>query len=331
MHEVAMLILPRSNPLYENIPVQKINLPEALKKMGAGGFTGYLGFGSSHSEGYFIFIKGSLISVLMLEGTLRKNGFDAITSLFRHVSEESGVINVYRMTVDLAVCAHALLHGTPLLKPEPVAGLDLKSVFARMKTQLLNGTVLFSTPERSAMIFYKEGTPIGFYHDAAQDIESSPAESQRVAALPGATIEILSSQPAGDLLHHNLLETLNIDRLWQAAQNRLHTSQAMPDRQSPPAQNPPKNTKDNAVDEALLNEIVDDLREIASAYLSRQGAALVDRLLETAGGKAIMLDIQKASGFFSAMTEHSVEIDQEAKIEEMVDLMRSELAGRLSI
>lgn len=326
-----MLILPRSNPLYENIPVQKINLPEALKKMGTGGFTGYLGFGSNSSEGYFIFIRGALISVLMLEGALRKNGFEAITGLFNHVTEESGVINVYRMTVDLAVCVHALLHGTALLKPEPVAGLDLKSVFARMKAQQLNGTVVFSAPDRSAMIFYKEGTPIGFYHDAAQNIESSSTESQRVAALPGATIEILSSQPADDLLHHNLLETLNIERLWQAAQNRLRTVQTKPVPQSPPASDVSGQTTDNAVDEALLDEIVDDLREIASAYLSRQGAALVDRLLETAGGKAIVLDSQKANDFFSAMTEHSVEIDPEARIEEMVDLMRSELAGRLSI
>ncbi len=326
-----MLILPRTDPLYENIPVQKINLPEALKKMGTGGFTGYLGFGSNSSEGYFIFIKGSLISILMLEGAFRKNGFEAITGLFNHATEKGGVINVYRMTVDLAVCAHALLHGTSLLKPEPVAGLDLKAVFARMKAQLLTGTVLFSASERSAMIFYKEGTPIGFYHDAAQEIENSPAESQRIAALPGASIEILSSQPAEDLLHHNLLETLNIERLWHAAQDRLRASQAKPDLQPPLTLEPAKEETDTAIDESLLHDIVDDLREIASAYLSRQGAVLVDSLLETAGGKAIILDTQKANDFFSALSEQSAEIDPDAKIEEMVDLMRSELAGRLSI
>ena len=122
-----MVLLPRSNPLYENIPLEKINLPEVLKKMGSGGFTGYLGFGSGSAEGYLIFIKGALISIMLLEGPQRKNGFEAFTGLFEHALSESGVINVYRLSVDLAVCIHALLHGTIIMKPEPVSR-DRKSV-----------------------------------------------------------------------------------------------------------------------------------------------------------------------------------------------------------
>lgn len=322
-----MLILPRSNPLYENIPVQKINLPDALKKMGTGGFTGYLGFGSTSSEGYFIFIKGALISVMMLEGTQQKRGFEAITRLFYHTVAEGGVINVYRLTVDLAVCTNALLHGTVLAAPELVSGIDLKALLARMKAQALNGTVLFSTPERSALIFYKDGTPIGFYHDAASEIESSPAEAQRIAALPGATIEIRSSPTADDLQHHNLLETLNIDRLWQASISRH--ADAHP-KTAPPAPPQEQICTDNK-NEAKLTEIVEDLKEIAKAYLGRQGSELVDNLLDLVGGRTALLDSQKTTAFLAAIATQSPDIDAEARNEEMVDLMRSELAGRLSI
>ena len=333
-----MLILPRSNPLYENIPVQKINLPEAMKKMGAGGFTGYLGYGSNSSEGYLIFIKGALISTLVLEGNTRKSGFEAVTSLFNHVLAEGGIINVYRMTVDLAVCTHALLHGSVIFKPESVSSLDLKTVLARMKSQALNGTMVFSTPDRSAMIFCKEGTPIGFYHDAAREIENSPAESQRIAALPGDVLEIRSTPPAEELLHHNFLETLNIERLWQASYSRHTASQAKPAPAAvPPA--PPKTAPEvseakeesNSDNEARLAEIVDDLQEIAKAYLGRQGADLVDNLLDLAGGSTALLDSQKLIAFLAALSAQAPEIDPEAKTEEMIDLMRSEVAGRLSV
>ena len=337
-----MLTLPRSNPLYENLFVQKINLPEAMKKMGAGGFTGYLGYGSNSSEGYFIFIKGALISALMLEGNKRKNGFEAFMSLFNHTLLEGGTINVYRMTVDLAVCTQALLHGTLALKPEQVSAIDLKAVFAQMKLQMLNGTALFSTPERSAMIFYKDGTPIGFYHDAVQEIETSPTESQRIAALPGAVIEIRSTPTADELLHHNFLETLNIDRLWQAAVSHHAASQSQPPQKTEPAAEPvsapviapapkPDSTEDVADHEEQLSELIDDLQEIAKAYLGRQGADLVDNLVDLVGGKTALRDSQKVTAFLAAMAAQSPDIDPEAKLEEMIDLMRSEIAGRFSV
>ena len=350
-----MLILPRSNPLYENLAVQKVNLPDAMKKMGAGGFTGYLGYGSNSSEGYFIFIKGALISALMLEGTSRKSGFEAFTSLFTHTLLEGGVINVYRMTVDLAVCTQALLHGTVIAKPDLVSNLDLKTVLHQIKLQAINGTVLFSTAERSAMIFYKEGTPIGFYHDAAKEVETSSTESERVAALPNARIEIRSTPPAEELLHHNFLETLNIDRLWQASLSRHTVSQpsvtpptaeappvpAVPAVTEPPptpAAQPvpeipplPQESDVSENDDAQLTEIVDDLQEIAKAYLGRQGADLVDSLIDLIGGKSALRDSQKVIAFLAAMAAQAPDIDPEAKIEEMVDLMRSEIAGRLSV
>lgn len=327
-----MLVLPRSNPLYENIPVQKIKLPDALKKMGTGGFTGYLGFGSAKSEGYFVFIKGALISIMMLEGTQRKRGFEALTGLFEHTIAEGGTINVYRMTADLAVCTNALLHGTIITRPEPVSSVDLKALLARMKTQALNGTIIFSAPDHSAFIFYKDGTPIGFYHDASSEISASPSEAQRIAALPGATVEIRSSLSAEELQHHNLLETLNIDRLWQTSLSR-HTSAQTKETPAPPqsALPEPEQPLHNVKSEVNLAEIVEDLQEIAKAYLGRQGAELVDNMLDLVGGTTALFDPDKVTAFLAAIAAQSPDIDPEARNEEMVDLMRSELAGRLSI
>jgi len=318
-----MVVLPRSNPLYEHIPTHKTKLPDMLNKMGSGGFTGYLSYLSPTAEAYALFAKGSLISILLLEGQRRRTGFDAIAALCDLVLRQEGQFNVYRMTTDIVMCTHALLHGELILQPQEVRTVDLKAVLERMKLQALNGTVLFAAAERNAMIFYKEGQPIGFYHDAVREVETSALESQKVAALPGATIEIRSTPPASDLMLHNLLEMVNIDRLWASAQKRCA------DQPAPVAI---ETTAEESTDhQAQLQEIVDDLNEIAVAYLSRQGAAMMERLLTAAGGSATLLDGTKIEVLLADIAREGQVIDLEAKVGEMVDLMRSEIAGRLSV
>jgi len=320
-----MFILPRSNPLYEQIPTRKINLPEMLSKMGSGGFTGYLSYIAPTAEAYALFAKGALVSILLQEADRRRTGFEAISGLFELVLTQDGQFNVYRMTADIVMCTHALLHGEQMLQPQEVRTVDLKAVLERMKLQALNGTVLFATAERSAMIFYKDGLPIGFYHDTAREIGTSPLDSQKVAALPGATVEVRSSSPISDLALHNLLETVNIERLWEAAKTRYGN------QTTTNAETSDTTSNDTAGGNEQLQEIVDDLYEIASAYLSRQGAALTERLLTEGGGSSLLLDPAKRSAFLAAVAAEGRSIDPEAKLSEMIDLMQSEIAGRLSV
>jgi hypothetical protein len=319
----TMVILPRSNPLYEHIPTHKTKLPDMLNKMGSGGFTGYLSYLLPTAEAYALFAKGSLISILLLEDQRRKTGFEAIAALCDLALRQEGRFNVYRMTTDIVMCTHALLHGELILQPLEVRTVDLKAVLERMKLQGLNGTVLFNAAERNAMIFYKEGQPIGFYHDALREVVTSALESQKVAALPGATVEIRSTPPASDLMLNNLLEMVNIDRLWASSQKRCA------DQPTPVAV---ETTAEESTDHhAPLQEMVDDLYEIAVAYLSRQGTIMMERLLTTAGGSAVLLDAAKTAALLDDIAKEGQGIDPEAKVGEMVDLMRSEIAGRLSV
>lgn len=318
-----MLILPRSNPLYEQIPTNRAKLPDMLKKMGNGGFTGYISYLLPTAEAYALFAQGALISVLLQEGQRRRTGFDALTALFDLTLRQGGQFSIYRMTTDIAMCTHALLQGEQVLQPQEVRMVDLKTVLERMKLQSLNGTVLFATAERNAMIFYKEGQPIGFYHDTSREVETSALVSQQVAALPGATVEIRSTPPATALMLHNLLEMVNIDRLWETALKRSSASPV------PAAGTPAPATK--ADQSKQLQELADDLNEIVVAYLSRQGSAMLERLLTAAGGTAVLLDTEKTAALLADVTNGALAIDPEAKVGEMVDLMRSEIAGRLSV
>src|SRR6185369_3074321 len=113
-----MRFMPKANPLYEKISANKIIIPDVLEKLGSGGFTGYIHHSASEFDFYGIFAKGKLLCALSSDDGRDKTGFEAIALLFDKVILAGGELNVYRMTADLAVCAHALAIGPRQLNGE---------------------------------------------------------------------------------------------------------------------------------------------------------------------------------------------------------------------
>lgn len=318
-----MRFLPKANPLYEKISAVEIIIPDVLEKLGAGGFTGYISHSAPEFEFYGIFAKGKMLCAVSKNAGRDKTGFEAIALLFDKVILVGGEINVYRMTADLAVCAHALSIGPRLISGEEVRQVDIKGVLARLKGQGTNGVVRFYTSERSAMIFYKDGLPIGFYRDGAGSIESSPDESREIAALPGARVEVCSTRTLDELMQYNLLHMVNLQKLWESA--RLRNAASLP-------------KEERAVDSAVstsseqrLLELVDDLSEVASAYLSREGRAIVEKRIKERGGPSQLLDEANRTLFLAQVEADAMDSDSHARVGEMVDLMKSEIAARLAV
>lgn len=327
---MAMYHLPKANPLYEQISTDKVLLPDLLDKLCNGHFTGYLNHAVPGFESYCVFAKGKLICAISSEGGRDKTGFEAITLLFDKVLGSGGEINIYRMTTEIAMCAHALLLGSMVLKGDEVRQVDMKNMLARIKAQDMNGVVRFYTDDRSAMMFYKDGIPIGFYHDSVKSIESSPDEARKVAALPGARVEVRSTKSIEELMLSDLLQMVNARKLWDAAIVRRISSQ--PKTAPAPASEVPLQTfTPPGQNDEKLAMLVEDLQEVAMAYLSREGRALVNRCIDVAGGNAALLDNDKTEAFLKRIEDEAGVIDSHARIDEMVDLMRSEIAGRLAV
>lgn len=320
-----MRFLPQANPLYQNIPTSKVVLPDILEKLGKGGFTGYLSHTCQNFEAYCIFAKGKLICAISTDGDREKSGFEAVVMMFDKCVGCSGEINVFRMTADLAVCAHALVVGKKRFNGDEVRQIDIKAMLALLKNEEINGVVRFYTEKRYAMMFYRSGIPIGFYHDGASNIESSPDESRRVAALPGARVDVSITQTLDELLRYDLLQMVNLQKLWESAHSR-HPRQT--DKTPGTAHSL---TPTTTISPEKLSELLDDLKEIAMAYLSRPGGQLVESILQKLGGVAALANSETCSQFLSETGKGSLKLDPDAKIEEMVDLMQSEIAGRLAV
>jgi len=318
-----MRFLPKANPLYEKISANKVIIPDVLEKLGNGGFTGYIHHSALEFEFYGIFAKGKLLCAVSNDHGRDKTGFEAIVLLFDKVISAGGEINVYRMTADLAVCAHALALGTRLLSGAEIRQVDIKGVLARLKGQDTNGVVRFYTSERSAMIFYKDGLPIGFYHDGASSITSSPEESRKIAALPGACVEICATRTLEELMQYDLLQMVNLQKLWESAQSR---NAALYPKEAPAA-----GSSISTLSEQKLLELVDDISEVASAYLSREGRAIIEKRIKEHGGPTQLLDDAKRALFLVQVEADAMASDPHVRIDEMIDLMRSEIAGRLAV
>jgi hypothetical protein len=173
------------------------------------------------------------------------------------------------------------------------------------------------------MMFYKDGLPIGFYHDGGSSIESSPDESRKIAALPGARLDICSTKPLEELMQYDLLQMVNLQKLWEAAQSRNAAPRA---NESSPA-----GFSASLISEQKLNELVDDLSEVAGAYLSRAGRVIVEKRIKELGGPAQLLDDSKRTLFLAQIESDSLANDAHARIDEMIDMMKSEIAGRLAV
>jgi hypothetical protein len=250
--------------------------------------------------------------------------------MFDKVFSAGGEINVYRMTADLAMCAQALLLGTKVLNGDEVRQVDIKSMLARIKGQDMNGVVRFYTDDRSAVMFYKDGVPIGYYHDGLQTIETTPDEARKVAALPGARVEVRSTKSIEELMLYDLMQMVNLQKLWEAAGTRRASSH--PQTASAPAEDaslkmkPPMGQSDEK-----LADLVEDLQEVAMAYLSREGRVLIIKCIDEAGGTGALLDNDKTEALLKRIEDEARVIDSHARIEEMVDLIKSEIAGRLAV
>jgi len=319
-----MHFLPKANPLNERIPAGKIAIPDAFEKLVNGAFTGYFSHTAPGFEASCIFSSGKLICVTCTENGTDTSGLKAITRMFDKILSAGGEISVYRMTSDLAMCSHALLQGTNIFHSEDIRQVDLKGMLAQFKNAELNGAVLFSTSERHAMIFFKTGQPIGFYHDGATAIEASPDESRKVAALPGARMDVFATKPLEKLIRYDLLSMINLRGEWEVAGIRFRESGS-----PPPA--PQNDAATNDQIQKKLAELVEDLQDVAMAYLSKEGGSIIGNRLQEAGGSAILFDAEKTVAFLKNVADDAAKIDTPDHVEEMISLMNSEIAGRLAL
>ena len=219
-----MILLPRGNPVKEKIDPGRINLPDALRKLRSGAFTGYLRFDAPQSTGIIIFEQGRLISALNEERGARQTAGAALARIFAISLGGGTSLDIFRLSSDLAFSIHALLHGHLLCSGQEIKNIDIKSLLGLIKAKSLNGCLRIYTQEHITFIFYRHGNPLGFLHDGSTDLETTADTSLSVARLPGAKIDVLTTTAAEEELLVDLLESAEISKSWNREVEKIAAS-----------------------------------------------------------------------------------------------------------
>lgn len=312
-----MFLLPKGSPLFENLAVSKLKLPDVLTKLSNGSFTGYASFVFLSSTGILVFEAGKLVSVLV-EGQngKRESSFQALSTLAElMVTTGSGTLNVYKLSKDLTMCIHALLEGETLYKAQELKLIDIKTLLEKVKDDQMNGCLRIYTDEHSAMIFYKDGNPLGFFHDGSSDIETSSSESQKIAGLPGAKIDLFSTQSADDLMGTNLLEVTNIQKIWDTCV-ALHNSEI-------DKTNLERQERDRKVVSQKLAELEEQVKSIVGDYVGKVGRGIVDKEISDNGGNTCLVDADGAEKFMKGVERAAKLLVSGTNIKSMMEKLSS--------
>ncbi len=216
-----MILLPRGNPVKEKLNPGRINLPEAFHKLGAGKFSGYLRFDGPGGTGILIFEGGRLISALLETARERLIAYDAIARIFE-LSLAGGVtLDIYKLSGELALSIHALLHGDMLFKRQELKLIDIKALLQKLKEDSLTGCLRIYTEERIALIFYREGNPLGFFHDGSTELETTADMSMSVARLPGAKVDVLNMKSSAESQLADLMGSADLPDIWERTRSAM--------------------------------------------------------------------------------------------------------------
>ena len=314
-----MILLPRGNPVKENINPGKVNLADALEKMRQGKFTGYLRFDFPVGTGVFIYQEGRLISTL-LEGEREKLiAYDAISRTFHEALAGNGTLNIYRLSKELAYSIHALLHGEMLHKGQDLQLIDIKSLLIRMREEKRSGCLRIYSRDHIALIFYKDGNPLGFFHDGSTDIETTADSSMSVAKEPGAKVDVLVTRGDGDKSLADLMQTADIAALWSNAVSERR-------RQREEQENVATKTLEMRESDRRQKTLA-LFQQLAHTHLGRIGMSLVEKEFEKMKLNGGQLTETALDGFYANLSKAAKLVAGPSKIDKMLEEMKKGFKG----
>jgi hypothetical protein len=217
--EARMFFLPKGSPLFENQAIDKLGLPDILTKLRSVSFSGYISFLFPESTGIMLLESGKPEACLYdREGSAWRTGPEALATITEQMfSAERGVMNGYRLSPRLCACVRELLGSAVIYRAQELKLLNIKELLRQIGSERITGCLRTYTGARSSLIFYREGKPLGFFHDGSTDLETTVTEAQQIASLAGAKIDLYATRGMEEPPEHNVFEMANIRRMWDDA------------------------------------------------------------------------------------------------------------------
>ncbi len=314
-----MFLLPKGNPLAENVPISKLQLPEALEKLKNGKLTGCAMFDFPSADCALVYDEGKLVTAIVHRDGQRIREQAALQSLVEMMLlASSGSFSVYALSKDITLAVMALVGGKTVIDSQEIKLIDFKALLDRIKSEQMTATLKLYTPDRAGLIFYRNGATVGFFHDASSGIETSAGEVQQIAGLPGARADLRALDDSNGFVL-DLAGLVDIKALWEAASGNPFATPAVTVAPST-AQPQPVASRVTAAD--LENTII----ELATQYIGKLGKTLAEKELLNVGGAAALKDPEKLQELLTSIEKGSKLLASTNKIKEMKEAITAQAA-----
>ncbi len=312
-----MIFLPRGNPVRQKVNPARINLPEAMEKLRAGNFTGYLRFDETQGAGVILFQDGRLISSIFIDKdeSGRLIAYDAIAKIFEVSILGSATLNIFRLSEDLVLGVHALLHGRYLQKRQDLSRFDVRAELDRIKDGGLTVCLRVYADDQTALIFYDHGYALGFFHEGDMDLEPKADISTSVARLPGAKLDIVEIRSVDEIVLADLMASADLGPIWQRTRKLLLQERHKREETAIHSQ---KQTS-----ERKRQHILAVFKTIAGNHIGKFGVTQVEKAFVVVDAD---LGAEGMNKFYIELQRLARLVAGQAKIVTMIDEMKREFA-----
>jgi hypothetical protein len=310
-----MIHLPRGNPVRQKVNPARINLPEAMEKLRSGSFTGYLRFDTAQGAGVVLFQAGKLISSMFVssDGSERLIAYDAIAKIFEVSILGHAVLNIFKLSSDLVLGIHALLHGRYLLKGERLVDLDVSIPLQRIQNEGLTCCLRVYAEEQTTLIFYDHGYALGFFHEGRTELETEADIDKSIACSQNAKLDLLEIRSADDLVLADLMGSADLGPIWQRSRKILLEERRQREENAIRSQ--------EQVFEQRRQHIVNVFKTIAGNHIGKFGVTQVEKAFSVAGSE---LNSRNMDLFYSELQKLARLVAGQTKISAMIDEMKRE-------
>lgn len=320
-----MFLLPKGNPLAENVPISKLQLPEALEKLKNGKLTGCAMFDFPSADCALVYDEGKLVTAIVHRDGKEIKDQAALQSLVDlMLLASSGSFSVYALSKDITLAVMAMVSGPATIDSQEIKLIDFKALLDRVKTEQMTATLKIYTADRAGLIFYRNGATVGFFHDGSNSIETSAGEVQQIAGLPGARVD-LRTLTDSDGFVLDLAGLVDIRALWEASSGNMFAPSA-------PASTPvaPPVFQDVAqpaqTSKLSTSELETAIADLANQYIGKLGRTLAEKELLNVGGGAALKDPAKLQELLAAIEKGSKLLASANKIKEMKEAISAQAA-----
>jgi hypothetical protein len=209
--------LPRGKLIKEEFNPVRMNWLEAINKLQAGRFSGYLSCRDLHGRGVVLFVGGQLVAARFTGEGEHLADQEAFARIFERSLSGDTMLCIYHLSQPLALQLFGVVSGELLFAAQQLQLLDIPHLLHTLRHDRFNGCLRVCAAEDVALIFFQQGNPIGFFHDGGTDLVQEADLSTSVAWQPGASVDIIAGQSELAENLPDLMESLDLPGCWQKA------------------------------------------------------------------------------------------------------------------